>query len=172
MSNEQGPLSINLDTASAKTTIPVFADGVLAQLRLVKIGQEFVKEKGWSTKWEYDLVAAAPNTDGGQIEPGQMGSKVFENIQLYDKNDLQPDPSVAPRAPKWAVEKIAKRIDALLGTGDAENTKGKPARPAFGPETVASLIGKVMVAKMKVSSYEGNIKNDISKVDFPSDVAA
>jgi hypothetical protein len=116
-------------------------------------------------KFEYDLVEPAPTADGGTIQPGQMGAKMFENIALFDKN------TPAGTVPQWALERIAKRQDALLGTGDANNKKGKPARPAFGPEAVEQMIGKELVAKMKVRTgdYTGN---EFDQVYFPGDIAA
>jgi hypothetical protein len=158
-----GPLNISLNTAEAKTSVPLFAPGYV-KLRLAKLSQDEVPDKGSVIKLEYDLVDPAPNTDGGTILPGQMGSKFFESIQLYDKNTKFGDP-----APKWAVEKISKRIDALLNTGDAGNSKGKDPRPNLSPELIPLLIGQVMIAKMNVRTGD-YVGNEIAQALNPSEV--
>jgi hypothetical protein len=156
------PLDISLNLGDTKTAIPTIKDGELVPLRLVSLGQ-VATEKGKSTKWEYDLVSPAPDSDGGVINPGAMGSKVFENIQLYAKPDA--------KDPKWYEKRIATRIDALLGTGDKDNKKGKPPRPDLNSQLVPQLIGKTLVAKMRVRTgeYTGN---EIASVTYPGDIAA
>lgn len=172
--SESGPLDINYDVSGTKTAVPIITDGHIVEFRLGKLTLERT-EKGPSTKWEYDLVNPAPDTEGGQILPGGMGAKQFENIQLYAKADAK------DRA--WFVKKIATRMDALLGTGDPDNKKGKPARPQFfvmpvnpndpqlNPETVAALIGKTMVVKMKIKTGD-YVGNEFGTVTFPGDIAA
>jgi hypothetical protein len=159
---ENEPLSISVNLADTKTAIPMVRDGELVSLKLVNLGQ-VTSEKGKSLRFEYDLVNPAPDTDGGTINPGAMGSKIFEHIQLYAKPDA--------KDPKWYEKRIATRIDALLGTGDKDNKKGKPARPDLNAQLVPQLIGKVLVAKMKVRTgeYTGN---EIGSVTFPGDIAA
>lgn len=159
MQTNEAPLSINLDLGSVKTSVPIIVDGTMVKVRLKNISQQQT-EKGQSTKWEYTLVDPAPTIDGGQVQPG---FPIFENIQLYAKPDA--------KNPNWFVEKIARRIDGLLGTGDEGNKKGKPSRPAFNGETVAMLIGKETLLKLKVKTgeYEGN---EIDKGYFPGDLAA
>jgi len=156
------PLDISMNLGDTKTAVPMIKDGELVELRLVNLSQQTV-EKGKSLKFEYDLVNPAPDSEGGTINPGAMGSKVFENIQLYAKPDA--------KDPKWYEKKIATRIDALLGTGDKDNKKGKPVRPDLNAQLVPQLIGKTLVAKMavKTGEYTGN---EIRSVTFPGDIAA
>jgi hypothetical protein len=145
-----------------KTTIPVIADGTLVNLRLASLKQN-TTDKGKSLQWEYDLVDPAPDTDGNTIKPGDFGSKIFEHIALYAKPDA--------KDPKWFEKRIASRIDALLGTGDKGNPKGKPERPNLNAQLVPELLGKSLVAKMRVrkDEYGGN---EIASVTFPGDIAA
>lgn len=161
MANE-GPLSINIDLSQTKTAVPMVADGHLCRWRLVNLTGAST-EKGNVLKFEYDLVSPAPNIEGGIINPGEMGAKHFENIQLYAKPDA--------KDPKWFEKKIATRIDALLGSGDAGNTKDKPTRPSLSAETVPTLIGKELIAKMavKTGEYTGN---EFKAVYFPGDIQA
>jgi hypothetical protein len=156
------PLDISLNLGDTKTAVPMVKDGELVSLRLANLGQ-VTTEKGKSLKFEYDLVNPAPDTDGGVINPGSMGSKIFENIQLYAKADA--------KDPKWYEKRIASRIDALLGTGDKDNKKNKPPRPDLNAKLVPELLGKTLVAKMRVRTgeYTGN---EIATVTFPGDIAA
>jgi hypothetical protein len=156
------PLDISVNLTDTKTAIPMVQDGAVVELRLKNLGQ-VTTEKGKTLKFEYDLVNPAPDTDGGTINPGAMGSKIFENIQLYAKPDA--------KDPKWFEKRIATRIDALLGTGDKDNKKNKPARPDLNSQLVPNLIGKTLVAKMRVRTgeYTGN---EIASVTFPGDIAA
>ena len=167
MSNEnQGPLSITLDTTNATTVIPMVADGHMARWRFVNGSQIASKDGKPMLKFEYDLVAPAPNTEGGQIKPGEMGAKHFENIALFDKN-TQP-----PNVPDWAIKRVSTRMDALLGTGDKNNSKGKPERPQFGQEVLDMMKGRELVAKMRVKT-EGEFTNsEFAQVYFPGDIAA
>lgn len=156
----QGPLSINLDTANAKTSVPMIADGQYARWRLTAVDVND-GDKGQTLKFKYELTAPAPSTEGTPINPGDFGSTFFENIQLYSKPDS--------KDPTWFVKRIASRLDALLGTGDAGNAKGKPQRPSFTGELIPTLIGKELVAKMKVRTgeYTGN---EFGVTLFPGDV--
>lgn len=155
-----GPLSINLDTTKIKTTIPVISDNHTCKVRLANITQATKAGAGDYLKFEYHLLDPAPTTDGGQVKPG---FPLFENVTLYDKN------SAPGEVPEWAIQKISKRIDGFLGTGDEGNKKGKPARPPFNAETVAAMIGKEAYAKVKAKSgeYEGN---DVVSITFPGDL--
>ncbi len=162
MANEE-PLSIDMNLSGTKTAIPMIADGTMTQLRLVSLKQTR-NEKGPSLNFEYDLVDPAPDSDGGTINPGAFGSKIFEQIQMYAKPDA--------KDPKWYEKKIAQRVDALLGTGDEGNKKGKPTRPNLSADLVSQLIGKVLVAKMKVQSDDLYTGNRIQTVTFPGDIAA
>lgn len=163
MANEnEGPLDITLNISQAKTAVPMVADGHMCRWRLQKLSS--VKgEKGAQLKWEYHLIDPAPDSEGGQITPGAFGSIFFENIALYAKPDA--------KDPKWFEKRIASRVDALLGTGDIGNKKNKPVRPDLTAETVSNLIGKELVAKMKVRTGDF-IGNEFGSVYFPGDIAA
>lgn len=160
MATETAPLSITLDTTKQKTSVPMITDGHFCKVRLVKL-EGTVNDGKPGTKWEFQLVDPAPTTEGGQVQPG---FPLFVNIPLYDKEG-------GKGTAGWWLTKIAKFQDALLGTGDPGNKKGKPERPAFGPDLIPSLIGKEAIAKVKVKTgeFEGN---DIASLTFPADVAA
>lgn len=157
------PLDISLNLSGTKTAIPMIADGTMVRLRLVSLSQ-IKGEKGNSLRFEYDLVEPAPDTEGGTINPGAFGSKIFENIAMYAKPDA--------KDPRWFEKNIAQRIDGLLGTGDAGNKKNKPTRPNLTAELVPQLIGKELVAKMKVQQDDNFTGNRIQNVTFPGDIAA
>jgi hypothetical protein len=159
MSNIQ-PLNVNFDLSNVKTAIPLIADGHIVQARLKSIEQEQT-DKGATLKWTYETTEPAPTKDGSEAAPG---FPIFERIQLYAREGA--------KNPTWFLEKIARRMDALLDTGDEGNAKGKPARPAFGPETVAQMIGRPVALKMSISSYEGNERNEIDKAYSLSDLGA
>lgn len=159
-----GPLDISCDTSSVSTATQMVAANEMARFRLKSVTKVASKEGKPMLKWEYDLVAPAKGQDGATIEPGGMGSKFFENIALFDKNT--PEGTV----PAWALKRIAQRQDALLGTGDANNTKGKPSRPAFNASCVEAMQGKELIAKMK-SGQEG-YSNEFGTIYFPGDVTA
>ncbi len=166
------PLSNTYDLSQAKTVVPLIANGTLCRLKLVNLTLDKT-EKGPSTKWEWEIVEPVPTTDGDQLRPGDFGSKIFENIQMYAKPDA--------KEPTWFVKKIATRIDGLLGTSDPGNRKGKPARPSIDlnpanadsaiPQLAQAVVGQQIVAKMSVSAFEGVERNEIQKVTFPGDVA-
>jgi len=157
------PIDISLNLSGTKTAVPMVQDGAMVRLRLVNVSL-VSGEKGNSLKWEYDLVDSAPDTEGGTINPGAFGSKIFEQIALYAKPDA--------KDPKWFLTNISKRIDALLGTGDEGNKKGKPTRPDFNGELIPQLIGKELIAKMKVQNDDNFVGNRIQTVTFPGDIAA
>lgn len=163
MSNT-GPLSISINTSNTVTSVPQIAPGTLAVLRLVGIEQKST-DKGNYISWSYELTAPTPKVGGGVINPGEFGSKVFENTMLYGK-DTAPG-----EIPTWALTRISEREDALLGTGDPGNAKGKPVRPNFGPDIVPSLIGKTLVAKFKSRKDDPNA-TEIDRVFFQGDIAA
>lgn len=165
MADNTGPLDITINTKDIKTTVPMVADGHYAKWKLANVSKQ-INDKGPALKFEWDLVDPAPNTEGGQILPGQMGAKLFENITLYDKN------TTPPAIPKWASERIAKRQDALLGTGDAGNPKGKPLRPDFSPECVQQMLGKFLIAKMRVKTSDSGVNSEFASVVFPGDISA
>lgn len=156
----QAPLSIAFDTSKAKTAVPMYADGQMVRFSFAGVKEES-GEKGKTLILEWNAMHPAANTDGGQIPVGGLGSKIFDRIQLYGGKPEDETP--------WFVKKLSTRIDALLGTSDAGNTKGKPTRPDFNNETVAAMIGKEMVAKMKVKTgdYSGN---EFGNLYFPGDL--
>jgi len=160
---DKEPLSISLNLSGTKTAIPMVADGTMVKLRLVSLSQ-IKGDKGNSLNFEYTLVDPAPDNEGGMINPGAFGSTIFERVALYAKPDA--------KDPKWYESVISKRIDALLGTGDAGNKKGKPTRPDLSAELVPQLIGKELVAKMQVQNDDSFVGNRIRSVTFPGDIAA
>lgn len=165
-----GPLSISINTASAKTGIPKFADNSWVHLRCAEVKFDST-EKGHVVKWKWELVDPAASEEsaagtGEPILPGKFGSTYFETVQLYDKNT---DPN-NPVVPDWAVTKLSVREDALLNTGDADNKKGKDVRPNFDQDLLPTLFGKTCWAQMKIrkGEYEGN---EISKMMSEADYA-
>lgn len=148
-----------MDLTQHKTTVPVIANDRWVKVRLANLTQQ-ANEKGQMLKFEYHLLEPAPTIDGETVKPG---FPLFENITLYSK-DTPPG-----QIPEFAQTKICKRIDAMLGTGDPGNKKGRPPRPAFNGELVPSLIGKELYlqVKAKTGEYEGN---DVVQVRHPSDV--
>lgn len=165
MANENsGPLDFSLDLSNKSTVTPMVADGVMARWRLKNL-QQARNEKGPYLKLEWDLLQPAPASDGTRIEPGKMGSKFFQNIMLYDKN------TPAGQVPERIQVQIAQIQDALLGTGDPDNKKNKPQRPKFDQACVSQMIGKELVAKMKVRTGDFT-GNDFGVLTFPGDIAA
>lgn len=157
------PLSITLNTQDAKTVIPKIADGTWVKLRFVGATQSHVENKGDVITFESDLIDPAPSHTGDIILPGALGSKIFEQIQCYAKEGA--------KNPNWFVEKISKRIDAMLGTGDADNKKGRPQRPQFDAACVAQLVGKTYFAQMGVRVDDNKVeRQDINAVAFEEDM--
>ena len=113
--------------------------------------------------FEWHLVDPAPTTEGRTLNPGEFGATFFENIALFDKNTPPGD------VPQWARKRIAQRQDALLGTGDPNNSKGKPTRPDFDAACLEQMIGKELYATMKVKTgaFTGN---EFDTLYFPGDV--
>lgn len=148
------PLNINVPTDTATTAIPLIADGTLAHVRLKNISQT-ERDGNPIVKWELTLVEPAPTTDGYEV---QAGFPLFINF----------DPSK-----DFLVQKMARFVDGFLGTGDANNKKGKPPRPALNAETVSRMIGSEGWAKVTVQkSKSGYVGNDISSITYPADLAA
>ena len=81
-------------------------------------------------------------------------------------------PSPKRKTQSGLEESIAQRIDALLGTGDKDNKKGKPARPDLSGQLVPQLIGKELVAKMRVQQDDAFTGNRVATVTYPGDIAA
>lgn len=158
-----GPLNISIPTDQAKTSIPMFVEKTYIKVRFGKVQQDTIEGKGDTIKFEFDLVDPAPNQDGGTILPGQLGSKVFKTVYLYGKDGVE-------AAQKRAGTDVGKILDGFLGTADVDNKKGKPARPAFGPELVPSLIGQISFLQMRNPTGD-RTQQDISSFTFPGDVA-
>lgn len=158
---EATPVSISMDLSTVKTTVPVIANDRWVKVRLANLSQQ-ANEKGQMLKFEYHLLEPAPTIDGATVNPG---FPLFENITLYSK-DTPPG-----EIPEFAKTKICKRIDAMLGTGDPENKKGRPVRPAFNAGLVPTLIGKELYLQVtaKTGDYEGN---DIKQVRAIADMPA
>lgn len=157
--SETAPVSIAMDLSSHKTTVPVIANDRWVKARLANLTQAS-NEKGNMLKFEYHLLEPAPTVDGGQVSPG---FPIFENVVLYNK-DTPPG-----QIPEMAKSRICKRIDAMLGTGDPGNKKGRPERPNFSGELVPTLIGKELYLQLvaKTGDYECN---DVKQVRNPADM--
>lgn len=157
------PLSISLNTGDAKTAIPLIIDGQKARFRLTEIGQ-INDEAGAPTRIKFKcvLIDPAPLRDGGTVQPG---FPVFTDVPTKTKDSAE--------MPAWAVTKVSNIMDACLGTGDKDNTKGKPARPTFDNAIVPALIGKEFVAtvKIKKNNETGYESNDLTSFTFMGDVA-
>lgn len=158
MATETQPLSINLELAGCKTATPIIAKGHMVRVRLKNLSQT-TTDKGPQLVFEFQTTEPAPSTDGTEIRPG---FPIFERIALYAKEGA--------KNPTWFLEKIARRVDALLGTGDEGNNKGKAPRPALNAETVAQMIGQECVLKMTTSEYEGTTRSEIDKAICLSDL--
>lgn len=160
--SQSGPLSISLSTSATKTAVPTIPADVLVPWRLEDIGLDS-GEKGQTLKFKFSLTQPVATTDDGKLlSPGDFGSNFFLNIALYAKPDA--------KDPKWFEKKIAEVQDALLGTGDAGNAKGKPARPDFNNESAATMIGRVLVAKMRIKPDEFGGGNEFGRLYFPPDL--
>lgn len=158
-----GPLNLTLDTSNAKTSIPFFVENTYVKARLQRIEQDTLEGKGDTISFEFALVDPAPNQDGGTILPGAMGSKIFKTLYLYGKDGEE-------AAKVRAANDIGKILDGLLGTGDADNKKGKAPRPNFGPELVPTLIGQTTLLKFRNPKAD-RTSQDIIGFTFPGDVA-
>lgn len=161
--SDSGPLSITLGTSNITTAIPQIADNTWAPLKLNTISQKTIKDKGDVLEFEFQLTEAASSSEGKPIAPNGLGSKVFHSVFLFGKDGPE---AVAERA----AQNVARIIDALLGTGDADNTKGKPARPQFTPQLVPDLIGKVAYCNIKHKTDPNYPGVEIKKFMFPGDV--
>lgn len=160
MSN--GPLSINLSTSTAKTSVPTIPENVKVPFRLIGITSNTPEGKsGPVLTFEFELVQPTVDKSGKTLNPGDFGSKQFHKVYCYAKE--------GSKDPTYYLGKIAQIQDALLGTGDPGNDKGKPERPDFNDETAAQLYGKVLIATMKVKSDEFGGGNEFGKLQFPAD---
>lgn len=157
-----GPLSLNLDITDAKTSVPMFSDGSLVEFELKTIAEK-PNEKGPALEFVFESVNPAPNTDGGTILPGQLGSKVFKTLYGYQKD------GDSAKAQARMAQDIARIVDACLGTGDRGNIKGKPERPGVN-EALAACIGKHIVAKIKNETGDFQ-RSGLGTLYYPPDLA-
>lgn len=159
------PLSISLPTSTAKTTVPVIAEGQFVKWQFVSV-KEDSNDNGKFLTFTCKLAAPTVTTEGEPLTPeSPVGNMFWHKIYLYDKNT----PGVIP--PR-AITAVSQFIDALLGTGDASNTKGKPARPEFNDETVAAMTNQFFFAKMRVRNDDVyGVRNDfgtlLNEADMP-----
>lgn len=157
-----GPLSIQLNTA-VKTSVPAFQPNQLIAFRCADI-QEGQTDKGKTIKFTWELVEPSPSTDPEKpIMPNAFGSKVFDTVFLYDKN-TPPD-----QIPDRAIAAVAARQDAVLGTGEPDNKKGKTVRPPFNAECVQAMLGQISYLQFRPAKDDGT-GQDIKSFTYPGDV--
>lgn len=158
------PLSISIPTNNAKVGIPDIAYDTWVRLQLKNISQD-TNEKGPIVTFEFELMDPASNTDGGTILPGQVGSKVFDKVYCYGQDDKKPED-------RFYVQKICKRIDAILHTGDPDNKKNLPPRPEFNGETAAKMLGGILFARMGASKQQDGSpgRGEIKELKHPEDM--
>lgn len=160
-----GPLNINMNLAETKTALPVITDGSLVPIKLLSVDGHLREDDPSKpeTKWTFATTAPAPTTDGDSVAPG---FKLISRIQLYAKETTENK--------TWFQQKIARFIDALCGTGDKDNKKGRPERPPFNDDTIAKMIGLECFAKVTISRDQNGVdRNEIlllNKEDLPKAV--
>jgi hypothetical protein len=160
----EAPLDIQLPTDTTKTAIPQIAAETWVKFRLTSI-KKVIAEKGTQIKFEFDALDPVQSEDGTIIEPGKLGSKQLVTVPLYAKEGA--------KNPTWFVERVCKIMDAILGTGDPENKKGKPVRPVFNPEVAAAMTGGVFLGRMvKRKDEQGVERTEIGEFAFPADKQA
>lgn len=161
----QVPLSISLPTSTAKTTVPLIAEGQFVKWQLKSV-KEDTNDNGKFLTFTCQLAAPTVTTEGEPLTPDSpVGNMFWHKIYLYDKNH----PGVVP--PR-AITGVCQLIDAVLGTGDANNTKGKPARPEFDDSTIAAMTNQTFYAKMRVRTSDSyGPQNDfgqlLNEADMP-----
>ena len=131
MSDTQ-PLSISLNLTDISTTVPLIADGTMAKVRLKNISQT-ERDGNPVIKWEFTLVEPAPTTEGDQVR-----ARIPALCHLRHVSQ------------EFLMQKMARFVDGFLGTGDANNKKGKPTRPQFNAHVVSQMIGTEAMAKISV----------------------
>jgi hypothetical protein len=152
MSTTELPLTVNLPLDTTRTILPLIADGTLAHVRLKNVSQG-EREGNAILKWEMTLIDPAPGDDGHEI---QAGFPLFINFDV---------------SKEFLVQKMARFVDGFLGTGDANNRKGKPPRPAFNADTVSRMLGAEGYAKVTIRRGTGDfIANDITSIIHPADL--
>ena len=153
------PLSIAIPTAGIKTAMPELADKTWVRVKLAAVAEdnmiadgEAAGEKKPCISFRFDTIDPAPSSEGKTIEAGKAGGVLFERVYLRDKNNIT-------SIPDRAIQSIGKVQDALDNTGDADNTKGLPARVGFDTAWVAASIGKIAFAfVVKDGDYGMKIK--------------
>lgn len=162
MSTESGPLSISLPTTTAKTTIPLIAEGIWVKLKFDGVKEKKLESKGDILEFAFSTVDPVRTSDGDVVNPGQPGSKLFKSAFLFGKDGPE-------AALKRATADVSRILDALLCTGDPENKKNRPARPEFNAELIPTLIGLTCWAKTKhrTGEYSGV---DIAELRHESDM--
>jgi len=147
MSQTSGPLSINLSTSTTKTAVPMPQDNSYVKVRLAGPPEETGDEGKKVLTWKLELAEPTTDTAGKPLRPGDFGSTFFRRIYLYGKDG-------EAKALERAGVDVAKILDALLGTGDPGNDKGKPDRPDFGPQLVPTIIGLTCWIRVKHKTGE------------------
>ena len=148
------PLEIDLDLSGVSTAQPLIRHGHVGRVRLADIsGVKNDSNQTVALKWEFRLVEPAPAQDA----EGSPLPDVNANYPIFVRINLGQD---------FLLVKQAKFMDALLGTGDKNNTKGKPDRPNLNAAVVASMVGREAIARVSVSHGKtGYVGNDIDKLE-------
>lgn len=166
MSNENsGPLSITLPTSTTKSAMPQIASNTWAKFKYAApVKQRTIagEGKGDVLDFEFHLAEPASDTEGKTINPGGVGSKQFHTVFMYGKDGKE-------AALDRATKEVNKILDAMLGTGDPGNAKGKPARPDFNNELQPSLIGLTFWGKVRARQNDPS-RNDIVEFRHESEM--
>ena len=154
MTTEQQPLTVNIPLDSTRTVIALIADGTLAHVRLKNISQS-ERDGNPILKWEMTLIDPVPTDDGHEA---RAGFPIFINFDV---------------SKEFLMQKMARFVDGFLGTGDANNRKGKPPRPAFNADTVSRMLGAEGYAKVTIRKGANDfVANDVTAIIHPADMAA
>lgn len=157
------PLSITLDTTGAQTALPLFLDGSTVRAIFKEVKQD-KNDNGDFLIFQFASADPAPSQGGRTIN---QGFPIFKRVYLYDKET--PKGTV----PERAKSDVARIQDACLGTGDKDNPKGKPERPALDGNSIPDMIGKEVFITFKVKPDKNGVdQNEIAKLQHPSDLAA
>ena len=158
-----GPLSA-LKTSTASTAIPLLADGTAVHMSVESLAIQPPEGNRAYSQVKIKLVTKQPYPDsqGNTLNPG---FPFFQTFPLGSKEDPGTPPS-------WVGSAVARFQDACLGTGDANNPKGKPARPDFDDADFPSYIGKELVAIAKIKQSKDDQygpSNQLSNMQHPAD---
>lgn len=159
---ETAPLSISMELGDVKTGIPILLNNHIALCTVESIDQ-LKYEKGPGVRFKFKLAEECPTNDGKTVS---AGFPVSANIWGFDKNTPEGE------WPERSKQAIARYLDAIFGTGDPGNTKGKPPRPALDGATVADAIGKPVLLKFKAVPDGQYAGTEITAAYFPSDKSA